>query len=770
MKEPVGGPPECELEKVPGGESSAREASPPFDFLRSLVSRRSLSSTAPISIATLFVTLSWLLYSTSGRSFAFFDDNESFLGPWLANASRLTSLPFEQAPMFLEILGGLGVYNSPQLSTSYPLYFTWLIDLDSPEATSRLLSIIIWLHLYVLLFGSYFLLRTLGMSTSIASVMSLVLVVSPNIWTHATWFNIIAPISWMPWAIALYIRLLKTVKFSASSTYTGILLVAVIVMVAYSSLSQPLMLLLVILAMIMLFHILSSDRQGALLAVIRTLNVALASLGIAAPIWVSSVLEFSTKLRWVGPGDPIEGFGKIPLSVFEAHQLTWRDLLFMLDLGNVTRDSTFIFSPVIGVSMPFLAVLGVYFLRNSRTNNWLFPILAIYGVLSSLGTNTWLFWFNYAMPLLSQIREPQRFLIIFQISVVVLAAYGLRLVTENMSKGYPSVGQQALRALAGLMIFMDLGNLAKTGAGWTLWSIMIFSLGIVLAIIIALANPKRPNYIVDALTKWAQILAAVATIAVLSATLLSSLPPKESSLEKRFESEGLFDVYRAIQSLDANREYRLILDPTVNEVQLKAMFASYFGIDILTPYFNPLPKKQFELMFDHGGWPPERYEEVGARFYICQDTCKPPSSRWELVVNRNSYTLYENIDVRKTLAAFTQVAGPLPSLKCDELTAKKLGDTIAVRYQCDSPPILSINIFQDGGWKVSGEGTDSLSERVDDLGRPEITTVSASGSFILLYSPATLQLANGAALASILCVVLIVTFRIRRTSRLSPKI
>src|SRR5262245_23577807 len=101
-------------------------------------------------------------------------DNESLIGPMLASASR--AFRASDLPLWMNTaMGGLPLYNSPQLSPYYPLYFAWLDVFATPLETIRTLHRISLVHVVVFEITTYVLLRTLRISRG-ASILGVVFI------------------------------------------------------------------------------------------------------------------------------------------------------------------------------------------------------------------------------------------------------------------------------------------------------------------------------------------------------------------------------------------------------------------------------------------------------------------------------------------------------------------------------------------------------------------------------------------------------------------
>src|SRR5450759_194236 len=122
--------------------------------------RRILSACYPGAVLVAIFVLFLFNVMRSEATLNIFPDNEWFLGSVFSLASE--SIRNLDWPLWMNtILGGVPLYNSPQVSAYYPFYFLYLDIFRTPLESISTLHNITLLHVAIFQINAYVLLRTL---------------------------------------------------------------------------------------------------------------------------------------------------------------------------------------------------------------------------------------------------------------------------------------------------------------------------------------------------------------------------------------------------------------------------------------------------------------------------------------------------------------------------------------------------------------------------------------------------------------------------------
>jgi hypothetical protein len=179
---------------------------------------------------------------------------------------------------------------------------------------------------------------------------------------------------------------------------------------------------------------------------------------LAAPQLLPTVEYMAHSYRWVGGPNPVWGLAPAPYSVYahaEVLQLAeLRDLLW--PLGSL-RDGGTLFVTVTGL---VLALLGAA--RWTPLSRFGLA-LAVPSIAIALGGHTPVGLLAYITPLVNTVREPIRFLMLYQMGMAVLAALGAELLIARSGRV-----SRALAPVVGVALLGSLGlELAYHARGLT---------------------------------------------------------------------------------------------------------------------------------------------------------------------------------------------------------------------------------------------------------------------------------------------------------------
>src|SRR5207244_10200952 len=125
-------------------------------------------------------------------------------------------------------------------------------------------------------------------------------------------------------------------------------------------------------------------------------------------------------VRWAGAPEPLRWGEKVPYSVHEEYSLRPRDLP-----GIVIPGPSLHVNPFVGMVALALALAAiVYGWRSAKVR--LMAAVAVGGLMLALGTTLPTYRAIYAwVPMVEKAREPAFAIVLFQVGVAVLAAFGL---------------------------------------------------------------------------------------------------------------------------------------------------------------------------------------------------------------------------------------------------------------------------------------------------------------------------------------------------------
>lgn len=700
------------------------------------IGRNSLSFLALVGLWIIFL---WDAFGAD-RSFALRMDNEFFVGTVLSSMS--TTLSNGEWPLRMDtILGGVPLYNFSQLSPFYPFYLVALPIFSNPFDVVQSLHWITLLHILIFEINMYLFLRVIGASRLGALTGAALTAFSANSFAYAVWVNIVAPYAWLPLYLA---GLVGVLKFPQSIRFS-VLALGGIILLTLASPAQPLIHAVFITVIFVCLHCLSQLRHGSkgqvLYTLLRVLAVGLFAALLLAPVILPVALEFENMIRWIGPFPPVMGNAPIPFAAFQFDQLS------IADLGGVFFKSknAAVGSQFVGLVAVALACVAVV----SRPRSWIIislTFIAVYSLISSTGSNLGLAYLNYIIPILNKIREPSRFLVLFQFAACVLAALGIDELRKTIlrEEGSASAKWQlialALTAMIAIIALLKVPVRFETNV--TPYVTVMILLALILLTWIATHSNLCGNTIVAVI--WSG-----AALSLLSLEVPWTPPPISSSQYLTTGALALDTAIQRVASLDSDREYRVIFDGEIDKQQA-AMLASYRNVRTLNAYFNPAPRRQFEELYYHGPRENSYFRILGAKYLICIK-CKSESlNGYMYSENIAGYEIYEAkevlprsyiahrtdgeiIDLTDVLAK-SRAAVPTqkPLLVKSNVVAgsdgggRSTGEDICISredirttnrsrftVQCKSSGVLVLNEFFDVAWRASVDGTKTQSLRVN---------------------------------------------------------
>jgi len=167
----------------------------------------------------------------------------------------------------------------------------------------------------------------------------------------------------------------------------------------------------------------------------RVMAIALFALGFST-VHILSVMEsFALSYRWVGdPSGPI--LATAPVSFNVAANSYFLPIPALIDVINpFFYWPLFEGQPYFGLLALVFAIIavGAFHSRSDRRSLIVFVLIGAVGLVISLGGQTPLYWIFYTLvPFANRLREPGRFIFLFQFASSILAAYGLGRLLHHM--------------------------------------------------------------------------------------------------------------------------------------------------------------------------------------------------------------------------------------------------------------------------------------------------------------------------------------------------
>jgi hypothetical protein len=605
--------------------------------------------TAPLALVALYL-LAFGAFLKGDRSVSTFLDNTYLIHPLFNYIS--SSFSRGEFPYWINtIVGGLPLYNTPQLSLTYPFYFFHSgLYAHAPDISLQV-HYVTFLHLFIAYVNSYILLRVLRLAPLPSLLGASLFAFSANTFDYSTWVNIIAPYSWFPLVVASFILVLENrrcgvaVLLGASSL--GLL--------ALASTSQSLIHLIFVMAVLYLAHAVLRLKDGEFRALFRTTLylVLMGALGLmlAAPSVFPVVADAGRMIRFVGDAPAVVGFAPLPFKAFLEGQLRPVELagtLLPLDVHRLIGNS------FIGISATLLALFGIL---RARTNTFVLPFLfiALYGLLSATGDNLGIARINYHLPLINKIREPPRHLFLFVFAASILAAHGFAYLTRRLSRGYNEVLN--LKTLAAAFVFVILLLLSlRSGLPYTGTVSRVFLLagfGLVVALMLALPLVRG---------HWRMLVSSLAAFLIIYANLQYPRPVPTLQEGDYFTAANL-NSHRTLAELskiaDA-RDYRFIIQDDKLKSALWSMNASYYGLRTFQGYMNPLPYDQFKQVYQQFNLR-NYYPLLGGKYYLCNPCDAALLGDYDFQGEINGYKLHVARHPMPRYALVNRVAGAYES-------------------------------------------------------------------------------------------------------------
>lgn len=684
------------------------------------------------SLVGIWIAFLWNAFDPA-RSFALYMDNEFFVGTVLSAMSGAFS-GGEWPLRMTTVLGGVPTYNLAQLSSFYPFYFAPLPIFETPIDAAQSMHWITLLHLLIFAVNMFILLRVIGTTRVAAVTGATVVAFGANSLAYAVWMNIVAPYAWLP----LYLAGLIGVLENRNSTKYSAMAIFAVVLLALASPSQPLIHAVLVTGVLVVarWWACRSTAESKVTSVhfFKLAAIAVIAFLLAAPAVLPAVAEFKNMIRWIGPYPAVTGFERIPFDAFLIDQLS------IAELGGVLVKITQhgVGSQYVGPIAISLAMVGLI----SRTRSWIafaMAAIAVYSLASSAGANLGLAYINYILPLVNKIREPSRFLFLFQLAIGILAALGIDEVRRIASSALPwRASRRSVALVAAVAVVSLAAAFALRGHGAAVTPALIAS-GLLVTLVVITVFAARTQW------RWrgqaVGLCWSAAALAILATNVSWSPPPISASHYLASDAVALDIAINRVANLDPQHDYRLIFEGNIDK-QMAAMLASYKNVRTLNSYFNPAPLRQFQELYHHGPRTDNYLQILGARYLLCRDCAGTEYRGFKFRETINGYDLHEAPDALPHVQIVQRVDGRFDGLAdfvgkaadrdlgqgllfvesgaavALEGMASRPSDCVVrndvrknnqMRYlvSCRSPGVLVLNEFYASPWQITVDGKKS---------------------------------------------------------------
>jgi hypothetical protein len=566
-----------------------------------------------------------------------------------------------QVPYYLPSFGtGFPIFDHPDFSILYPLYFFGWLNYDGPLASLYTLTYVSLFHIFVFYVNLYVMLRCAAVAPWAAYLGASVGMLAPNTAEYASWVTVAATYSWLPLVLAGAIVLLRSPR-----RLSGIIVFSVAA--GLLALAQPAQSVIHALLVCTIFFgtgfiwLLWQRRFAETSCLIRSLVICSAlTFGLAGAAVLPMYIDTGEMIRHVGTGNVVIGHGHIPWSSFNQHQLTFgqaEGILFDPSWINIVG------SPYIGpLGLAGTLLAGIYFRLLNPFNRMLvavFSVIALYGLLSAFGTNLGFAYLNFHLPLINLIREAGRHLVLFVIGVSFLSGIGYDLLSiifreyKRDHKARQLVIPVMLLTGFVTVIFWAMFHNGLTEA-WqffqsqgTLWILALAPLLFIIGLIWKSRGRERIPLV-------ALLISAAALVVP-----TRGLPAAMSSFYEPLNILSHRVIQTFVKRIDAFN-YRVdFLDKVPTRPAFPTVFwgmnASYYGIKSFYNQQTPQPHAQFR--FSRMAKVPHLRQMMGARYVLCGPSISPPDGGAKEILATEGYRLYENPRPMARLTLLHRIAG-----------------------------------------------------------------------------------------------------------------
>ena len=366
------------------------------------------------------------------RSFFVWPDAREQTYAWFQKLARCWQagyLPLWDANTF----AGHSFAGEFQAGVFYPLNWLWLwLFADADGISRRALEALVVLHFSIAAAGMAVLLRhwRLGRAASAAGAMVFALL-GPVALRSSGQPNIFFGLCLLPWALYFASRHLRSGSMRSAAGAGTVVALQILAGHVQPAFHATLAIAAILFAHNWRAHARSRDaavatlRSGAIMAI--------ALLLVSAPQWILSMQYLHDAYRWVGNDAPIAPGHHIPYQVFAFKFILGREDLFsVIDPWRFqVSDGNTLFAGTVTLWLIIWFALSPRY-RNAvaawrEHGGWL-TSLAAFGFVVMLGHATFLPVLLRRLPLIGDVRELGRYVILVHLAVAVLAACAIEVL------------------------------------------------------------------------------------------------------------------------------------------------------------------------------------------------------------------------------------------------------------------------------------------------------------------------------------------------------
>jgi hypothetical protein len=581
----------------------------------------------------LLVALRFFPTLAEGRLYGPFRDNIYSYGPMFAETARVALRG--EFPYYLPGLGtGFALFQSPHYSVCYPFYFFGLLDYGGALQSLSTLTYLSVFHCLLFGLSLYSMLRCARVSPWAAFLGASIGIFARNTEIYANWLTMAATYTWMPLFIGAGILILRTPGRFWSIFLLGVSAGMITLASASQSIAHAMLFSVIFFGAGILWTYRNHGRQSVIRLVASLAAATAIAFGLAAVAAIPAYAGIEGMIRFIGGGFVL-GHQHLPWAKFNEYQLAIAELP-----GILVKPAwiSIVGSPYVGpLGVAGSAFALIFFRRLDSMERFLVAVIGsigLYALLSACGTNLGFAYLNYHLPLINQLREAGRHLVLFVIVIVFLAGFGFDQVGKLLAEG-GAIRQ--LRWRAGLPICAAV--LVAIGAvSWELArnSLLEHSEWFVLWLAPAVA---LLGFLYRIRTT------PVFAMAALCASVASAIsPPCTFDLANSgyVASENLrsLEVLAAVREKIEPGNFRFDFEDTKFSVFSWGMNASHFGLASFYLNLETQPYDQFR--FSQLRRIPYLRAMMGTRYVLCSAEKTPTDPGAELRFEVQGHKLFEN--------------------------------------------------------------------------------------------------------------------------------
>jgi len=495
--------------------------------------------------------------------------------------------------------------------------------------------------------------------------------------------------------------------------------------------------------------------------------------GLVSAVQVWPTYEFGQlSKRWVGSESPVGWKDKVPYTIHTIYSLPAKGILETVLPSHATYADA---SPMLGIAVVVLAVLGIVARWSDRRTRWL-VLLALVSVIYAMGAFAPLHGVMYSVsPLLAKARIPVRALHLYHFALAMLAGLGLECLLRRQSEQWA----RRLSFAAGSFGILILGTASAMAVAGRELDDRILVAGFCGCAVGAVIAAWRHQWIGPG-------MCATVMLGVMLTDLTNLGPRNFSHVREQNQLKFAGTLFRNRDVADFLRAQPGSIRVAVNDKDVPENFGDWHLINMLQGYVAGVPdnltgaglhtrrsRELFSVTHSIGRAPdhPEQVELfTGASGVKVFRYPNPMPRAWtihEVTVAKDAAQMGDliqgaDLDFRKRAV----MLGNAPSLEVcpeqDDIRIVRRGTdrvTIETKMACRGMVILADSFYP--GWRVKIDGKQS--EVLEVFGALRGIVVDGGAHTVdMIYRPLSILGGAGLTLIGLVAVSLIVRFCNRR--------